>query len=73
MYIDSTGKQKGAQYNYIGALAVNSIIDFFVKKNNFRATSKNNNSIITLPDKNYFFFFAMEGKCKIKITYPYYK
>ena len=49
------------------------IIDFFVKKNNFRAICKNSNTIFNLSDKNAYFFFAIEGKTKIKITYPYNK
>lgn len=44
-----------------------------MKKNNFRIICKNNNAIMNLSDKNYYFFFAMEGNCKIKIVYPYYK
>lgn len=72
-YIDSAGKSKGVQYNHIGVMAVNNTIDFYVKKNNFRLTCKNNNAIMNLGDKNYFFFFVLEGNCKVKITYPYYK
>ena len=71
MYIDSAGKSKSVQHNHIGMLAVNQALDFFVKKNNFRIVCKNNNSIMNLADKNYYFFFVMEGGCKIKITYPF--
>jgi len=73
MYVDSIGKSKGVQYNHLGAIVVNHVIDFFLKKNNFRIVCKNNNAIMNLADKNYYFFFALEGNCKIKITYPYYK
>lgn len=59
MYVDSTGKSKSAQHNHLGALVANNTIDFFVKKSNFRIICKNNNSIINLIDKNYYFFFAM--------------
>lgn len=72
-YIDSAGKSKGAQYNHIGAFAVTTSIDFFVKKNNFRIVSKSNVSIINLAHKNYYFFFAIEGNTKVQITYPYVK
>ena len=72
-YIDSAGKSKGVQYNHLGVMAVNNTIDFFVKKNNFRIVCKNNNAIMNLGDKNYYFFIAMEGNCKVKVTYPYYK
>ena len=73
MYIDSTGKSKLVQHNHLGVLVVNNIIDFFVKKNNFRILCKNNNAIVNLNDKNYYFFFAMEGGCKLKLTFPYLK
>jgi hypothetical protein len=72
-YLDSAGKNKGAQTNFITNLAVNSIIDFFVKKNNLRAVCKNNNAIFNLADKNMCFFFVLEGNAKLKITYPYVK
>lgn len=72
-YLDSTGKHKGAQSNYIPTLGLNMIIDFFVKKNNLRAVSKNNNAIFNIADKNICFFFVLEGNTKIKITYPYVK
>jgi hypothetical protein len=72
-YLDSSGKSKGSQSNHITALSVNMIIDFFVKKNNLRAVSKNNNAIFNLNDKNTCFFFVLEGNTKIKITYPYVK
>lgn len=72
-YLDSAGKNKGAQTNYITTLGLNSIIDFFVKKNNLRAVSKNNNAIFNLGDKNTCFFFVLEGNVKLKITYPYVK
>jgi len=35
------------------------VIDFFIKKQNFRVTAKNNNAMFNLPDKNYCFFFGM--------------
>ena len=73
MYVDSFGKSKGTQYNHVGAIVLNQVVDCFLKKNNFRILCKNNNAIINLNDKNYYFFFAMEGDCKIKITYPYFK
>jgi hypothetical protein len=73
MYVDSLGKSKAVQHNYLGVLPANSIIDFFVKKNNFRINCKNNNSLMNLMDKNYYFFFALEGNCKIKLTYPHAK
>lgn len=72
-YVDSSGKSKGVQYNHIGVLTSGSIIDCFLKKNNFRMVCKNNNAIMNLGDKNYCFFFAMEGNCKIKVTYPFLK
>lgn len=72
-YLDSAGKNKGAQTNYIANLANNSIVDFFVKKNNLRAVCKNNNAIFNLGDKNTCFFFVLEGPAKLKITYPYVK
>jgi hypothetical protein len=72
-YLDSAGKNKGAQSNYVTALTVNCIIDFFIKKNNLRAVCKNNNAIFNLGDKNTCFFFALEGSAKVKITYPYVK
>lgn len=56
-YLDSLGKSKGSQSNYITALGLNMIIDFYVKKNNFRVVSKNNNAIFNLPEKNNIFFF----------------
>ncbi len=52
-------------------MALNHVLDFFVKKNNFRIVCKNNNAIMNLADKKYYFFFVMEGGCKIKITYPF--
>lgn len=70
MYVDSAGQSKSVQHNHIGVFQVNSVLDFFVKKNNFRIVCKNSNVIMNLADKNYFFFFAMEGSIKIKITYP---
>lgn len=73
MYIDSMGKSKSVQHNHIGVMQANGTIDFFVKKNNFRITCKNNNAIMNLGDKNYYFFFAMDGNCKIKLTYPFGK
>lgn len=73
MYVDSAGKSKSVQHNHIGAIQVNSSIDIFVKKNNLRILCKNNNAIINLPDKNYYFFFALDGNCKIKLTYPFGK
>jgi hypothetical protein len=73
MYVDSAGKSKLVQHNHIGVMVVNNVIDFFVKKNNFRILCKNNNAIINMSDKHYYFFFAMEGNCKIRITYPYNK
>jgi hypothetical protein len=73
MYIDSVGKCKGVQYNHIGGLAANVVVDCFQKKNNFRIVSKNNNAIFNLGDKNYYFFFVLEGNCKVKITYPFIK
>ncbi len=73
MYIDSTGKSKNTQHNHIGLMQVNNSIDFFVKKNNFRIVCKNNNSIMNLADKNYYFFFALEGNCQITVTYPFNK
>lgn len=72
-YLDSAGKHKGAQSNHIPTLGLNMIIDFFMKKNNLRAVSKNNNSIFNINDKNVCFFFVLEGNTKIKITYPYVK
>lgn len=72
-YIDSAGQSKNVQYNHIGVIQANQNVDCFVKKNNFRILCKNNNAIMNLSDKNYYFFFAMEGNCKIRITYPYYK
>lgn len=54
-------------------LGLNMIIDFFMKKNNLRAVSKNNNAIFNIADKNICFFFVLEGNTKIKITYPYVK
>jgi hypothetical protein len=72
-YLDSAGKNKGAQSNYIPTLGVNAIVDFFIKKNNLRAVCKNNNAIFNLGDKNVCFFFAFEGSAKVKITYPYVK
>lgn len=73
MYIDSAGKSKAVQHNHIGLMVVNNVLDFYVKKNNFRILTKNNNAIMNLEDKNYYLFFAMEGECKLKITYPYNK
>jgi hypothetical protein len=72
-YLDSSGKHKGGQSNYIANLGLNMIIDFFVKKSNLRAVCKNNNAIFNLNDKNVCFFFCLEGSTKIKITYPYAK
>lgn len=72
-YIDSAGKNKGAQSHHITNLGQNMIIDFFIKKNNLRAVCKNNTSIINLNDKSVCFFFVLEGNTKIKITYPYLK
>lgn len=71
MYVDSTGKSKSVQHNHIGVFQANSILDFFVKKNNFRIVCKNSNVIMNMADKNYYFFFAIEGNCKIRITYPF--
>lgn len=73
MWLDSLGKHKGDQYSHITAISVNHIIDFFVKKQNFRVTCKNNNALFSLTDKKWCFFFALEGNCQIKITYPYNK
>ena len=73
MYLDSTGKNKGMQYNHLGVIQANYSIDCFVKKNNFRMVCKNNNAIINLADKNYYFFFALEGNIKVKIVYPFNK
>ncbi len=72
-YLDSLGKNKGAQTNFITNLTINSIVDFFVKKNNLRAVCKNSNAIFNLADKNVCFFFVLEGNVKLKITYPYVK
>ena len=72
-YVDSMGKSKGVQYNHIGVMVSGSTIDCFLKKNNFRMVCKNNNAIMNLGDKNYCFFFVMEGNIKIKITYPFLK
>ena len=69
-YVGSQGKYKNAQTCYINNITANTNIDFFVKKSNFRATYKNNNAIFNLPDKKFFFFFAIEGLAKLKITYP---
>jgi hypothetical protein len=71
MFVDSAGKSKSVQHNHIGVFQANSILDFFVKKNNFRIVCKNSNVIMNMADKNYYFFFAIEGNCKIKITYPF--
>jgi len=73
MYVDSAGKSKLAQYNHIGVMAATNTIEFYVKRGNFRISCKSNNAIINLGDKNYYFFFAMEGGCKLKLTYPYSK
>jgi len=73
MYIDSTGKSKGTQYSHITTLTSGIVIDCFMKKNNFRVSGKNGNALFSPTDKNYRFFFAMEGFCQLKITYPYTK
>ena len=71
MYIDTTGKSKLVQHNHLGVMPLNSCLDFFVKKNNFRIVCKNNNAIMNLNDKNYYLFFVMQGACKLKLTYPF--
>jgi hypothetical protein len=73
LYLDSTGKQKGAQYSHIPNLQANNVIDFFLKKQNFRVNCKNNTALFNLNDKKYCFFFVMEGNCKFRLTYPYTK
>lgn len=72
-YLNSQGKHKNAQTCYINNIGANTSIDFFMKKSNFRAICKNNNAIFNLPDKKYYFFFAIEGLSKIKVTYPFNK
>lgn len=73
MWIDSAGKNLGANYNHIGNLAAGTVIDCFVKKHNFKIIAKNNHCNFTPIDKNQYFFFAIEGNCKVKLVYPYTK
>ena len=72
LWFNNKGESHGTNYCYISPLNINNYLDFFCKKNVFKAVSKSNNVQLGLL-KDHFFFIALEGLCEVKITYPYLK